>query len=389
MNGMHWISFTTDLNNLSVKKILVLGGTGAMGGYLVDILSGDNQCLIDVSSRRARCTTKRNVTYIKGNARDAVFISTLLQRNYDVIVDFMNYDYDEFADRCQSLLRATKHYIWFSSCRVYADSPIPLTETSPRLLETSCDEAFLATNRYALRKARQEDLLKTSGFNNYTIVRPYITYSSERLQLGIYEKEQWLWRLLRGKSIVINKHILDKTTTMTHGQDVARIIAQCVANPRVYGQIVQIASDETMTWREVLRMYLDVLRQTDGISPEIYVSDHMESIDLLYEGGYNTIYDRVYNRCFSSRRVEELLGEKIPYVEMRDGIEACLRTFLAGAREFLTVNPVYEAYQDVLTGEMLRESDFGDAELFAVYKEVRKSAEDLLNNRKYLERVTL
>ncbi len=359
-----------------------------MGGYLVDILSADGQYRIDVSSRSDRCSTQQNVTYIKGNARDESFINTLLQRNYDVIVDFMNYDYDEFADRCQSLLRATKHYIWFSSCRVYADSPIPLTETSPRLLETSCDEAFLTTNRYALRKARQEDLIITSGCTNYTIVRPYITYSTERLQLGIYEKEQWLWRLLRGKNLVINKHILDKTTTMTYGKDVARVVARCVANPRVYGQIVQIASGETRTWREVLRMYLNILRQTDGISPEIYVSDHMEFIDLLYEGGYNTIYDRVYNRCFSSNRVEELLGDKIPYIGMMEGVEACLRNFLEGERGFLAINPVFEAYQDTLTNETLEETDFDDAELYEMYMEARKSAEELLNNRRYLERVT-
>lgn len=371
-----------------MKTILVLGGTGAMGGYLVDILSADENCRIDVSSRRDRCSTKHNVTYIKGNARDELFINTLLQRNYDVIVDFMNYDYEEFAERCHSLLGATKHYIWFSSCRVYADSAFPLTEASPRLLETSQDEAFLGTNRYALRKARQEDLIITSGFTNYTIIRPYITYSTERLQLGIYEKEQWLWRLLRGKNLVINKQILDKTTTMTHGSDAAWIIARCVANPRVYGQIVQIASGETRTWREVLRMYLSILQQTDSISPEIYVSDHMEAIDLLYEGGYNTIYDRVYNRCFSSNRVEELLGDKIPYIGMMDGVEDCLRDFLAGERRFLAINPVFEAYQDALTGETLVEADFDDTELFKAYKAARESGEELFDNRKYLERVT-
>ena len=62
-------------------------------------------------------------------------------------------------DKCyEALLAATDQYIYMSSYRVYADSPL-ITEDSPRLLDVSDDPEYLATDEYALAKARCENLL--------------------------------------------------------------------------------------------------------------------------------------------------------------------------------------------------------------------------------------
>ena len=42
----------------------------------------------------------------------------------------------------------------------------------------------------ALQKAREENLLLKSDSRNWTIIRPYITYYDERLQLGVFEKKR-------------------------------------------------------------------------------------------------------------------------------------------------------------------------------------------------------
>ena len=90
------------------------------------------------------------------------------------------------------------------------------------------DEEYLKTDEYALSKARQEKILEESGYLNWTIIRPYITYSKERLQLGIYEKEDWLYRVLNGKTIIFSKDIEKYKTTLTYGYDVANIIADLI-----------------------------------------------------------------------------------------------------------------------------------------------------------------
>ena len=352
-----------------MKKILVFGGTGAMGVYLVDILSKTGLYEIDVTSRSNRESTHPYLKYIKGNARDNDFMRSLLSNHYDVIIDFMNYNLDEFADRCNFLLSSCGQYVWFSSSRVYANSKTPITESSPRLLEVSQDKDFLATNRYALRKARQEDLITKFGFKNYTIIRPYITYSNERLQLGIYEKEQWLYRILKGRDLVINKNIIDKQTTLTYGYDVSLAISKLVDNQDAFGKVIQIASSENMTWREILKLYLDILKEKKNLTPRISLSDHMQAIDELYEGGYNTIYDRVYNRHFNSSLIETLTHScgRVFNKDMRSGLSECLSDFLDNNRGFLRIDWQYEAYQDILTGGMASSDEFSSKEEYETY----------------------
>lgn len=352
-----------------MKKILVFGGTGAMGVYLVDILSKTGLYEIDVTSRSNRESTLPYLKYIKGNARDNDFMRSLLSEHYDVIIDFMNYDLDEFADRCNFLLSSCGQYVWFSSSRVYADSKTPITESSPRLLEVSQDKDFLATNRYALRKARQEDLITKSRFKNYTIIRPYITYSNERLQLGIYEKEQWLYRILKGRDLVINKNIIDKQTTLTYGYDVSLAISKLVGNQDAFGKVIQIASSENMTWREILKLYLDILKEKKNLTPRIYLSDHMRAVDQLYEGGYNTIYDRVYNRHFNSSLIETLTHScgRVFNKDMRSGLSGCFSDFLDNNRGFLRIDWQFEAYQDILTGGMASSDEFSSKEEYETY----------------------
>lgn len=356
-----------------MKKILVFGGTGAMGVYLVDILSKTGLYDIDVTSRSSRESHLPHVSYLKGNARDNEFMRSLITKKYDVIIDFMNYNLDEFAGRCTTLLESCGQYVWFSSSRVYANSEQPITEESPRLLEISDDKDFLATNRYALRKARQEDLITKSGYGNYTIIRPYITYSNERLQLGIYEKEQWLYRILKGRNLVINKDIIDKQTTLTYGYDVSFAISKLIDNDRALGKVVQIASSENMTWREILKLYLDILKVKKNLTPKIFLSNKMKAIDELYEGGYNTIYDRVYNRHFNSELIGRLTGNfwGADYKDMRSGLCECLTDFLENNRPFLKIDWQFEAYQDFLTGEYASESEFENDEERKLYLHYR------------------
>ena len=233
-------------------KILILGGTGAMGAYLAPILAcSDNE--VFVTTRSERKAENNNTSYLRGNAHDLSFLHEILKSHYDVIIDFMSYETEEFRERYQLFLDSAEQYIFLSSSRVYADSKTPITEESPRLLDAVDDRAYLQTDEYALAKARQENMLVTSGKENWTIVRPYITYSNERLQLGIYEKELWLYRVLHGHTIVFPKDMAEHITTLTFGEDVAHGIAAIVGNKLAYGQTVHITADEVIRYSKAGR----------------------------------------------------------------------------------------------------------------------------------------
>lgn len=180
---------------------------------------GDN---IFVTTRNKSAKDIKNIHFLHGNAKDIQFVKSL-DNNFDVVVDFMSYKTDEFANRVAMLLNKTKHYVFLSSARVFANDKV-ITEESPRLLDVSKDKQYLETDEYALTKARQEDILNSCNKRNYTIIRPYITYGKERLQLSVLEKEEWLFRALTNRSIVFCKELANKSTTLTDSRDVAKSI---------------------------------------------------------------------------------------------------------------------------------------------------------------------
>lgn len=94
-------------------KILLLGGTGAMGTHLKDILSsrGDD---IYITSRKQR-QDGQHIFYIKGNAHELSFLNYLVARQWDAIVDFMVYSTEEFRQRVGVLLQSTNQYFFISS----------------------------------------------------------------------------------------------------------------------------------------------------------------------------------------------------------------------------------------------------------------------------------
>ena len=109
-----------------MKKILLLGATGTMGVFLVDIFKKNSNYKVYVTSRSLHSNTDK-IVYLLGNARDDSFMAELLEKNhYDAIVDFMNYGYQEFQDYHKRLLAACDHYIFLSSCRVFAESQFRL-----------------------------------------------------------------------------------------------------------------------------------------------------------------------------------------------------------------------------------------------------------------------
>lgn len=304
-------------------KILVLGGTGAMGVDLVKIL-GEYGEEVTITSRSERKSEFNNVKYVKGDAHDVSFLKSLLTDKYDAIVDFMIYNTVEFKSKRDMLLDATNQYLFLSSSRVYADSKMPITEYSPRLLDTTTDIEYLKTDEYALTKARQENLLRESGKINWTIIRPYITYSNQRLQLGVYEKELWLYRALHGMTIVFPKIIAEKYTTMTLGEDVARGISMLIGNKKAIGQVFHITTNEAIKWSDVLLLYKKVFKDVTGEEIKIkYVED---TRDIL-GNNYQAIYDRHYDRRFDNSKFLNLVGD-FEFEKPIVGLERCLREFL-------------------------------------------------------------
>ena len=322
--------------------ILILGGTGAMGVPLVNLLSPKANVNLYVTTRSKKDNIK-NVVYLHGNAKESGFFGEIMKREYDVIIDFMVYSTEEFESRMDVFLSRTKQYFFFSSSRCYADSKLPIKESSPRLVHVCVDPIYLALDEYGMAKGRQENLLINSGKKNWTIIRPYITYNSYRLQLGVYEKEDWLRRALEGRTIIFPKDIAGKRTSLTYGNDVAGALVELIGNEKAYGEAFHITTEENHTWGEIFEFYCKKIQEKTGIKLKVQYVENSNGLQKVWNP-WQIRYDRLYNRVFDNSKIESVRGG-YEYKPTFEGLGKCLDEFLESPK-WLGMNISYEAYCD-------------------------------------------
>ncbi len=295
-----------------MKKILSIGGTGAMGIYLTPELLKMGYA-VDVISLDEKVSDNENLRYIKANAMDDAFLAEILKNGYDAVVDFMIYSYPKktFGKRMEMFLKNTKHYLYFSSYRIYANKEVPIKESSPRLLDTETEPEFLSLidTEYSLYKAVGENMLMESGYTNWSIIRPAITYSSFRYQLVTLEADVVVKRMREGKTVLLPESAMNKRATMCWAGDVAKMIARLILNEKAYGQAFTPSTSEYHTWEEIAKIY----GRIGGLKYKVV--DDETYISLINEGNYarysNQLkYDRLYDRVIDNTKVLDATGMK-------------------------------------------------------------------------------
>lgn len=308
----------------------------------------------------------KNIHYFCGSAFDRTFLNSIFEKRsfFDCIVDFMDYgDTKLFELNINIMKKHTKQYMYLSSARVYAGGDTIITENFPRLYDITDDVNLLESEDYPIHKAKQEDIVKrfSGGDCNYTIIRPYITYNDYRLQSGVLEKEQWLYRALSGRTIIMPEAIVDKYTTLTSGNDVAMVIFRLIGNKKAYNQIFHIADAAKIKWRNVLNIYIDVFNEAGLGKPKIKIVEDINEF-CKYTGRTSQIkYDRIFDREFDNSKVESISGLASEfYTEPEKGLRHCLENFINNpCFRRLSVNE--EAYFDRLCNEKMDLSDLAFA----------------------------
>lgn len=280
-----------------MKKILLLGGTGVIGSEF--IRNFNNKHNIFTTSRKKRDFDK----VIHGDAKNDTFLKRILTEKWDVIIDLLIYSKIEFENRYKLLLKSTKNYIFVSTSRVYNDSSKEINERSLRLIDSNSKINSYSPDDYSLIKAYQENLLLNNDLKNFTIVRPYITFNKDRLQLIHLEKEFWLQRLISNKELVLPREVLDKETTLTSGKTVAAMINKII-NKDPNGAIFNLTTNQTYSWNIILKKYIDIFNTYNSKNPQFRVLPLKDYFN--YYGNNNQItYDRFFNRRFEANKLFE------------------------------------------------------------------------------------
>ena len=282
-----------------MKKILVMGGTGAMGKYLVPMLASESSYQVFVTSRSARQSSSMNLIYLKGNAKDLPWIETIFQTfEFDVVFDFMMYGGDEFKDRCSFFLENCGHYFYFSTYRALAEDTV-LTESSPLKPDTLSLHPEYELDRYGLRKAQEEKALPETGRSNYTIIRPSMTFSSNRFQYFSGDNFD-VMRAVKNVPTLLPESAVHSITNLTYGKNVAKMLKALVDKPAAMGQTFH-AVTRSMTWSEIGEAFKAVFCMTYEVVRD---AKYLELIDL--EDG--RIFDRLRRRNISNKKMLSATG---------------------------------------------------------------------------------
>lgn len=137
------------------------------------------------------------------------------------------------------------------------------------------------------------------------IIRPYITFSENRLQLSPVEKEFWLQRALAGKTIFFSRDLADKYTTLTYGYDVARGIASILVNEKAYGEAFHITANESHKWGDLLDVYTDIIKKKVGHQPKVKMLNEWSPI--IGGNPLQVKWDRLYNRRFNNDKINQFI----------------------------------------------------------------------------------
>lgn len=324
-----------------MSRILVLGGSGAMGVYLVDMLNAAGHHVFATS--RHKIANKDNIEFLTGDAHENDFLDRVLNRiRPDAVVDFMSYTTAEFLRRYDMLLKRTGHYVFLSSYRVFADDTV-LDECSSRLLDVCQDGDYLKTDEYALAKARQENTLREAKSGNWSIVRPSITYSKGRFQFGCLEANVVCYRALHGCSVVMPHEMLNRQTTMTWGRDAALLISKLILNSRAMSEDFNVVTAEHHSWREVFEIYEKVIGMR---LIEVPMRDYLRICNP-----YQVRYDRMFDRVMDNSKVLKATGVlQSDLTPLSIGLTMELKDFQSHVR-YARMDPRRNALIDGMVGE--------------------------------------
>lgn len=311
-------------------KILVTGGAGFMGSWLVDeLLKMDYEVIsVDNFLGGSRNNINPKCTFIEMDVRDKKKVDEVC-KGVDIIFHLAAYaaEGQSFFSPIQlndinitsmnNLLVAAvnyniKKFIFTSSMAVYGDQEPPFREDLPRKPE----------DPYGCGKAYCERMLEIFSKNfglNYTIIRPHNVYGPRQNIFDPYRNVLMIWMnmIMRGKPPLIYGDG-EQRRAFSYIEDVTPALANTAFLEKTDGEIINLGSDEIVTINEACQIVIEAMGRK--IEP-IHVEERFGEIK------------RAYCTVEKSRK---LLGYKTRHT-LREGV----RKMVKWAKEIGPKEPTY------------------------------------------------
>lgn len=323
------------------KNVLMIGGTGILStdvcrralskGYDVYMFNrGTRRYNLEEQAKLILCDVRKNtVDEIKEKIKGLYF---------DVVIDFLSMEVAHVQKSFEIIKGQCYQYIFISSATAYEKSSEDevITENTP-IGNEKWD--------YAAKKVRCEHYIQKEYKKycaEYTVVRPYVTYSHTRIPYAIIPGQNWtlINRIMLGKPVLLWNHG-SAICTITNTKDFAVGVVGLFLNPRAYGEAFHVTSDFRMTWKGVLEETINAI----GHKTEIVDKSVEDIVEHLPEYAGVLYGDKATNMMFDCSKLKEAVPEfncRIPYSE---GVKVTIQYYL-DHKELQIVDYAWEGRMD-------------------------------------------
>lgn len=302
------------------KNVLLIAGGGTLGTYTAKELLKLG-CNVDIICPEEKVSHDERLTFYQSLATEELLKDLFSKKHYHGIVNFIHYKKpDDYKLVHHLLAENTDHLIFLSSYRVYADMEHPITENSPRLLDVSTDERFLAEEDYAVSKAKAEDYIRAQEPKNWTFVRPVISFSQRRLDIVTTSRRIVLESAREGKTIYLPEIAKNITAGLDWSGNTGKIIANLLFKKEAFGEAFTISSAPNLTWGEVAELYTQLLgTKFEWVDTEKWMAnpDYPKTHPCMWAEKY----DRFFDRAVDTSKVMKVTGLKPEdFLSIKEGL---------------------------------------------------------------------
>lgn len=275
-----------------MKRILITGGAGFIGGHIAEQLlaRGDEVIALDNLNTGSRRNVPDGAEFIQGDVCDAQVLESIFQRGLDAVLHIAGQASIRlsFADPAADLnvntlgtirmLQAclTHHVprlLFASSMTIYGATPVtPTPENAPPDPVSYYAITKYAAERYVHATALRPDLgfdFKVTSFRMFNVYGP--RQSLTNAYQGVFAI--FVGNVLRGEPIRIYSDG-EQARDFVHIADVVRAWVDALENPASYGQVINLGTGQPTSVNTLCDLVLKAFGHTRATYPVEYHPAH-------------------------------------------------------------------------------------------------------------------
>ena len=152
---------------------------------------------------------------------------------------------------------------------------------------------------------------------NWTIVRPVISFSKLRFDLVTYFGHDLLTKIKNGETIPLPINAKNLAAGLDWAGNSGKLIANLLFKEECFGEAYTVSSDQNLTWGEVAEIYTELM----GAKFEwVTLEQYLKATDNF--NYYALLYDRLFDRQIDNSKILKATGlTKNDFLSVKEGLK--------------------------------------------------------------------